>query len=756
MARRISSFLVLALGASFAQADVIWLRNDPEIVKEVGNRLDAPHRLFEADRGRNPDGTPRKMFYIRGRIVDVDPTELDEERLLVQPWTRRDPNSRLLVFAEPIWISIRSVQDIEHEFDSFLDMEFMFSSRKNFASKRWKERVQRLLDPTNELELNRGPLPPKETEQELAEVRLDGWLPFLLRELVATPPPEAMTTAEPRPGETHEEMLARLRTETAEEDLQRFRPAFHPFRHVMSPQLAVRRLLEGAAVAGSYREELEKDLERRYPDPDDRSKLDFPEQCRFAVGFLCALAKIPAPPALDPEGKPIPQTYDNYLRRHFRQIGRFARAEVIAILEEGAPGASCYYDHFRRDAVEEVEGKLDAIRPEVRRQLIPLYQSLLESKGGRGRLDPRSRLDPTPSELALEALKVVRNYPTWWIVQLNAQDLTEGVDPRHKRLLDAGELPPTAESTQLITALIHLAQRRPGVPGYPSDPDDPPLPDPRSLDGEDLRDDVQLMAEATLSGLLLPVGTDGASGAWRMPLDTVSPAVADMATKSARAFRMALEPLFYTENPAVQEVLTQPLINVVGRLDLFSFPGVLDNLFATMNHELEPDPTASKFEVRRERRKRAYAARLILILASQAGPDDGSSLEASRLREFGNQTVERLLALRVSRASGEISPGERRLDDAIQNASQGDSELGERARIAEAEVERQRQAAEDTARDELAQAQEAYAGAQAAKQAAAPDLNAVQREALDVEVGRTRRELEAVERRLKLLLAAKR
>ena len=71
-------------------------------------------------------------------------------------------------------------------------------------------------------------------------------------------------------------------------------------------------------------------------------------------------------------------------------------------------------------------------------------------------------------------------------------------------------------------------------------------------------------------------------------------------------------------------------------------------------------------------------------------------------------------------------------------------------------IEIERAAQEATVREELAQAREAYSAALAAQQAAPPDLDAVQREALAVEVQRTQRAHEALATRLKHLLGAKR
>ena len=147
---------------------------------------------------------------------------------------------------------------------------------------------------------------------------------------------------------------------------------------------------------------------------------------------------------------------------------------------------------------------------------------------------------------------------------------------------------------------------------------------------------------------------------------------------------------------------------------------------------------------------------MILILASQAGDEAGLGLEDDRIQEFGNETVKRLLALRVSRAAGEASPGEERLDEAIQKASEGDSPLGERARQVEAQVEVQRAKAEADLREELAAAREAVSAAVAARQAAPPGLDPIKLEALDVEVARTKRENANLEARLKHLLGAKR
>jgi len=748
MARLLISLFVACVAS--AQADVIWLRKDPEIVKQVGNQLQEPLKLFK---GKRAGGW---MHYIRGRIIDVDPSEVGSERLRVQPWARKTKGSREVEVGEPIWVRMKQVQDIEHEFDSYLDLEFMFSSRKKFASKRWKERIRLSLDPKGELGLVSGAaLPPKETAEERNEVRLKGWLQFSLTEMISLPPEEVI--AAPDGEESHEEMLERLRKAEQNKDLQRFRPAFHPLRQMQTPEEAVRKLLEGAALAASHEDPLRKELEERFPDPEDRSELDFDAQCRFGVGFLCALAKVPAPAALDAEGKPVPLDLDGYTRRHYREVGRAARRELIAILEQAVSGTATRYDHFRPDAVEEVESKLDKLRGKVRDRIVPYYQTLLESKGGSKRLDPRSRLEATPSELALQALRVIRNYPTWWVIQINAQDPTEGVAGRWQKLVDNPDLlPPTSESDRLIVALVHLAQRRPGIEGYPSGSGDPPLPDPRMLDGQDLRDEVQLMAQATLTGLLLPSAPDAESAEWRMPLDKLSKELASEATMSARAFRLALEPLYYSENPAVQEVVTNPLIAVVGRLDQFLFPEVLDNLFSTLNHETKPDPTASKFDVRRERAKRAFAARLIVILASQGGHDDSLPLTEARIQDFGNATVDRLLALRIARAAGEISPGERRLDDAIRKSGEGGSPLGERARAVEGLIEVERAAQEAATREELAQAREAYSAALAAQQAAPPDADAVQREALSVEVQRTQRAHEALATKLKHLLGAKR
>jgi len=594
MAHRLRSLCVGLLGLLLAAAgptaaDTIWF--DPEKVGDGDAGAQANKETIEGHPGvrlYQQIGGGRH-YYLRGRVValetDEAPATPEDPVLYVQTWSRS--GSAIRWNPTPIGINWSWIKHVDNEFDARLDLQLLLSGSEPFrgvvGSPAWKAHVRDLLPDVGLVEedvaMGSDADDPWDRGHDSAELSpsdprdFPGSVVFHLGGL----------------GPSPEEWSNMGQPELAARWQETLKAPFHPVHHTLDAGQIVRGLLEGLARYERYYKD-DPHFHLHYAgDPEGMGGPPprglFAREARVVIALFCAFAKVEAPlheDISDPYGSGYRSA--DAIKRRFRDFGLASRDVFFGVLREAAPGNLVASDLVAPRELGVPSAPGDPSAGVARHERLMTGISAVDDVATReallrryaepemthhSPLVPAARLHVDPSEVALQALDVMRNAPTWWVLHGGPTGEDGAGDPLH-------------EAERVVGGLVDLMRR-------PQDHGGSPLPDPRAADRHFHQ--VQLEARLTLMLLLRPpkmAERTTPDRGWALdPFEDPRFARAiegdpgpPPVKGSSDHFREALGEFFLSADPGTRDAIQRLLIEF-GEGDPFATLGVVDRLFAT-------------------------------------------------------------------------------------------------------------------------------------------------------------------------------
>lgn len=520
MARRLGAGLLLALGlATPALADTLWFKPEEgaanrEAIERGWLQADGKRvRFFEGP--RFPGGPT--ALYLRGRIIGLEKDGAGKTtQIRFEAWSRPegaragDPIPPECV-SNPFLLPVSYIAAIDHEVDSLLDLQLMFSDRHNLSRAQkpvWEKMFGPSLSPLLEnpaggvvghIDLNLdGQRPAPENPSPPAGVEHPGWV---LKHLVDRPPTARAAASETRdgaytspslPGDTFsspKQARSRLEGATPPPGLDpNLGDPFHPIHLDVGIQRATHELLLGLARLAYYTpHDRQTALGANGEPPLELSHAEFERCLREAIRFLCRLAMVQGPEQFDANGAPRPLSGTDLFKRRYHDAGMAAREAVIQVLEAAAPGMLAPEDFANqalRDRIQDQINAFNAYRQgelsEEADRFTMRYDLLLSTDPASlppPRIDPAADLAVSPSALAQVALTILVDAPEWWVVhsRLEQSPGNPNVDtippdpraPKRYRRDPAAELPDIDRLTSAVLDLANPGKDRESGLEYP-------------------------------------------------------------------------------------------------------------------------------------------------------------------------------------------------------------------------------------------------------------------------------------------------